>query len=321
MDAVERDLPHLIQWHSPDQLMPTVCVNSCRRVGFKYAGLQVCAPARDACCMPCCCGLAVLWSAPRVTCLVVQMGEECWCGNSFGRHGKADSGDCSSSCSGPASGSFACGGAFRNSIYWSKEPLEGIPDYFNRTVVNPRHAVPPGFAQGAATQSQDPRGMVFVPPDAVYVLGISGESCTTACFRASREWTILNPAASSLQPPERNSWGINLGKRRREAERQLNLKRTGHAQSVALEDSSLVCNEQLFPLLHSNCEALTELTGCERCMPAPDATIGFASPGVTISNNQCLLSKGLYLQCEATPPSSDYRRACVCQVVPRPRVG
>lgn len=48
----------------------------------------------------------------------VQFGTQCFCGNSFGSHGKGTDDDCSQKCAGDSA--EICGNAGRNSIYFSK---------------------------------------------------------------------------------------------------------------------------------------------------------------------------------------------------------
>ena len=53
---------------------------------------------------------------PLIT--LVQWNYECFCGNSFGKHGRMPNGDCSFSCQ-DTSGINKCGGSSRNNVYLS----------------------------------------------------------------------------------------------------------------------------------------------------------------------------------------------------------
>ena len=45
----------------------------------------------------------------------LQWHKTCWCGNSYGSHGKVDDSECNDECTGDAS--QMCGGGGRNSVY------------------------------------------------------------------------------------------------------------------------------------------------------------------------------------------------------------
>ena len=47
--------------------------------------------------------------------LGLQVGKQCFCGNSYGKHGLSDEGDCSYLCSGNPK--EICGGSGINSVY------------------------------------------------------------------------------------------------------------------------------------------------------------------------------------------------------------
>ncbi|ESN96104.1 hypothetical protein HELRODRAFT_68203, partial [Helobdella robusta] len=48
----------------------------------------------------------------------LQAGRNCYCGNSYGKHGKALDSDCNSKCAGSIT--ETCGGTLKNSIYSRK---------------------------------------------------------------------------------------------------------------------------------------------------------------------------------------------------------
>lgn len=134
----ERDLPNYIGYYKPLTLSPMKCLSTCIHHGFKFAGLQA--------------------------------GIECWCGQSYGRHGIVTPEDgsgcdltCGSSLEEGASNTvittssgvgqqppIVCGGDWKNSIYWSDD-----------ADINERAIRPPN--------------------DAIFVQGKPGQSCTETC--------------------------------------------------------------------------------------------------------------------------------------------
>ena len=87
----DRDLPHQLAIPSglPDSIV--WCRSQCGGLGYVYAG--------------------------------VQYTHQCFCGNSFGKHGIMPNSDCSRSCQETSSGN-KCGGASRNNVYYSTGLVE-----------------------------------------------------------------------------------------------------------------------------------------------------------------------------------------------------
>lgn len=67
------------------ELKPSTCIKKCRGLNQSYAGLQ--------------------------------FKHLCFCGNSYGRHGKVDSSECNMKC--PGDSDYTCGGVWRSDIYKS----------------------------------------------------------------------------------------------------------------------------------------------------------------------------------------------------------
>ncbi|XP_074647913.1 xylosyltransferase oxt-like [Tubulanus polymorphus] len=82
---------------------PEKCIYTCYRLGYQYAG--------------------------------VQYVKECWCGDSFGRHGKLDEGSCNRKC--PGSTDETCGGFLTQNIYATGV---GFKHYHYANIVNPAHS-------------------------------------------------------------------------------------------------------------------------------------------------------------------------------------
>ena len=196
--------------------------------------------------------------------------------------------------------------------------------------------------------------MMLVPPDAVFVRGLKDENCVDACARAAGDWAQLDHAGGAASYAAANvrvrpghaveygSVGVTPTTLRTSQQQQHQQKQQAQSASARLtsslraltsssssrsgaasttealaamyERSTLTCNAQLLPLLHEDCEALQELMGCERCMGVKDAQLGWSAPGMSLSDRQCLLSRGNYLTCRSKPPSSDFVRACVCEI-------
>jgi hypothetical protein len=205
--GADRDLPHHLPYYTPLNLSPRACLTSCVHEGFKYAG--------------------------------VQAGMECWCGNSYGKHGQPDvagtSGACSQQC-GPGIAPTAllkaattspnkpramallappinakndpvsCGGAWSNSIY----SLDG----------------------GAAPNMHE--DVLRAPRDALFVSAGAGQSCTEACGSPSVRTKALGKAVR--------------------------------------------CIEGLFPLLHRSCPILKALVGCTSCVEGRTWSREFTAP-------------------------------------------
>lgn len=126
-----RDLPIHMKHYTAATVTPRTCLLSCLHTGYKYAA--------------------------------IQNGGECWCGNKYGVHGAADRGECDMSCpafegatirapkrKSNAAEPTACGGSFRNSIYWNAKDAK-----FHEKAIAP-------------------------PADATYVEA-AGRSCSQAC--------------------------------------------------------------------------------------------------------------------------------------------
>ena len=47
----------------------------------------------------------------------LQFGSECYCGDSYGRYGKANERECKMKCKGSTASDQYCGGDLRNSVY------------------------------------------------------------------------------------------------------------------------------------------------------------------------------------------------------------
>ena len=78
-DKSDRDLKHM----AAKAQTPASCVALCRSKGYQYAG--------------------------------VQNGDQCWCGATFGKHGRVAQSECQQKCS--KDNKFTCGAAWRNDIY------------------------------------------------------------------------------------------------------------------------------------------------------------------------------------------------------------
>ena len=104
----------------------------------------------------------------------LQAGMECWCGSSFGKHGSVGLMDRGSKCDKTCGDSnlpntpVTCGGEWKNSIYWTTDDTAHV------------RAIAP-------------------PPDAVYIKGDVGQSCSDACAQASTPLRRLK-CAESLFP-------------------------------------------------------------------------------------------------------------------------
>ena len=61
----------------------------------------------------------------------VQYGSECWCGNSYGKHGRLEDSECSTPCVGDASLVNQCGGALANSVFKVTKQYEKPPPHPN----------------------------------------------------------------------------------------------------------------------------------------------------------------------------------------------
>jgi len=81
-------------------------------------------------------------------------------------------------------------------------------------------------------------------------------------------------------------------------------------------DTTLTCNEALFPLIHRHCRLLQSMVGCSTCVEEEDIMRGMSTPGGWGKGGNCLLSRGRYIRCAAKPHESmqGFRRACVCEV-------
>jgi hypothetical protein len=128
--APERDLPFHVSYYKAETITPRACLASCIHLGYRYAGIQA--------------------------------GMECWCGQSYGKHGAVEAGSkgCYATCtasSRSASGAedpVTCGGDWKNSVYWASD----------------------------ATLHET---SLAEPADAVYLKGGQGQSCQDTCAAAS----------------------------------------------------------------------------------------------------------------------------------------
>jgi hypothetical protein len=124
---------------------PDECLNKCRLAGARVAGLQ--------------------------------NGEECWCGDAFGKHGKAGGGKCAQKCKGSRGDS--CGGPLENAIYTS-----------NFDVIN-----------DVAVVEDAPKRLADAWQDATMVKAAPGESCDMACAAAGHRCDVhLFPLAKDDCP-------------------------------------------------------------------------------------------------------------------------
>ena len=137
--APERDLPFHVPYYKADTITPRSCLASCIHLGYRYAGIQA--------------------------------GMECWCGQSYGKHGAVEPGSkgCYAECTAASRGASGvedprtCGGDWKNSVYWASD----------------------------ATLHEK---SLAEPEDAVYIKGGPGQSCQDACADAS---TTAKPLACS----------------------------------------------------------------------------------------------------------------------------
>jgi hypothetical protein len=114
----DRDLPQV--FYIPSGLPDSIawCRSKCGDVGYIYAGVQcrvipgLNTPETPETLHPS--GFEI--ETPVIT--LVQWNYECFCGNSFGKHGRMPNGDCSFSCQ-DTSGINKCGGSSRNNVYLS----------------------------------------------------------------------------------------------------------------------------------------------------------------------------------------------------------
>eukprot|EP01121_Diplochlamys_sp_Union-15-3_P022616 TRINITY_DN9695_c0_g1_i1.p1 TRINITY_DN9695_c0_g1~~TRINITY_DN9695_c0_g1_i1.p1 ORF type:complete len:439 (-),score=56.19 TRINITY_DN9695_c0_g1_i1:56-1240(-) len=74
---------------SESDMTPGICLDTCRKLGFKYAG--------------------------------VQYSSYCFCGNTYGKYGSVSYQQCNASCSGNTN--FECGGTWRNTIFSTQKSL------------------------------------------------------------------------------------------------------------------------------------------------------------------------------------------------------
>ncbi|CAH1786133.1 unnamed protein product, partial [Owenia fusiformis] len=79
-DTRDRDLP---LFHSYGDMTLEKCLKGCHEEGYVYAGIQI--------------------------------GAQCWCGNSYGKHGKVDDSECTIKCTGEPW--RICGDHWKNNIY------------------------------------------------------------------------------------------------------------------------------------------------------------------------------------------------------------
>ncbi len=93
MSAADRDLGGMVSLEE-SRMTPAVCEDLCgRRHQFRYFGLQY--------------------------------GMECWCGNSYGKHGEQEDSKCTKPCTGDTQ--QMCGGELTNSVYEITTVYEPIP--------------------------------------------------------------------------------------------------------------------------------------------------------------------------------------------------
>lgn len=103
-------------------------------------------------------------------------------------------------------------------------------------------------------------------------------------------------------------------------------------EQLCSSNGGLRCEEYLLTLLSTNCTMLKQIFHCESCIDADGPHQGFIAPGMETNvkqmlsyatneeekkkiskyENVCILSKGKYVRCNATPYSPTYRRACTC---------
>ena len=85
--ASERDLigSLLLNDNIENKIQPQYCEDYCGSKGFKYYG--------------------------------VQYGSECWCGNSYGKHGQLPDTRCNTQCVGQWNEPLRCGGELANSVF------------------------------------------------------------------------------------------------------------------------------------------------------------------------------------------------------------
>ena len=89
-DANNRDLPHS---QGSSNITPLTCNDLCKEDGYTFFG--------------------------------VQSTNQCFCGNSYGKHGKMPESSCSRKCT--ADNAYICGGTWRNSIY-KVGTIDGVPE-------------------------------------------------------------------------------------------------------------------------------------------------------------------------------------------------
>jgi hypothetical protein len=86
------------------------------------------------------------------------------------------------------------------------------------------------------------------------------------------------------------------------------------AAACSAQNSPLKCVDGLLSLISSDCRALKKLFGCENCVNPVDSVEGNVAPGWYSGKNECVVSRGRYLSCQAQPKEEEsIIRACVCQ--------
>ena len=263
----QRDLPDLLAMKVQSVAQ---CAALCARQGHRYAGVQV--------------------------------GWECWCGASVGRHTPDGRG---TGCIEKCRSGEKCGGAFFNSVYEIVDPPAAasvVPSSGGDSGGGGGSGM--GAAMVAAVAERVASGLA-VDDGEVAISGLVGESCTEAC----RRYTTLSSPGGTGKHEGRAGFRDHNNTPQRRPHR---------------------CSDQLLSLLQRDCTRLKRLLGCTACTRPNDPQwknaqgkwialdkLAFlwqtAAPGRLAKSKECFISSAKFLSCDVVaPPTSEFRRACVC---------